>query len=405
MDRDLYYRSNRPTRRRSTKSVKKNLAYFKPFFFIIAVIFVLYLLISGIKGIINNHTGKLNNVATAFIVTGDAQVQPYGDGAFAPIVSGQKLLEGDRVQTLDNSRVVLEFFGHTKIRLDEGTDVTLRVIDNNKSEENVEVTVTAGQVWVNKDIADKPKSTLSVRSKYMDVKATGTIFAVKSGLPESVRVIDGEVFVDVIEGEGEKDKVEVLDSFSVGIGQEAVMDNVSYEQFKRRETASVLGPVDTDFKITQWYKWNISEDQNPSVYEVDASLKDVKQETQIVSENPVVLTEDEVSFDDLDSISMDAPVVTSPRQGMVITEDTIEIGGNAPDGAQQIVVTSYEEGSANPYILKGFEPGDSTWLYVAAYQNGAGNMTLGENRYEVMAIDESGKESKKSVLIFYYNPE
>ena len=88
-----------------------------------------------------------------------------------------------------------------------------------------------------------------------------------------------------------------------------------------------------------------------------------------------------------------------------ITEDTIEIGGNAPDGAQQIVVTSYEEGSANPYILKGFEPGDSTWLYVAAYQNGAGNMTLGENRYEVMAIDESGKESKKSVLIFYYNPE
>lgn len=380
------------------------MSYLKPFFVIIAVIFVFYLLISAVRGIINNHTGKLDNVATAFVVTGDAQVQPYGDGEFAPILSGQKLLEGDRIQTLDNSRVVLQFFGHTKVRLDEGSDVTLRVIDNNKSEENVEITVSAGQVWVNKDIADKPKSTLSVRSKYMDVKATGTVFAVKSGLPESVRVIDGEVFVDVIGGENEQ-KPEVLDSFSVGIGQEAVMDNTAYEQFQRRETASVLGPIDTDFKITQWYKWNVSEDENPTVYEVDSSLREDRDETEIVSENPVVLGEDDLSFDDLDSASMDAPQVTSPRQGMVITEESVEIGGNAPDGAQQIVVTSYEDGVPNPYILKGFEPGDSTWLYVAAYQNGAGNMALGENRYEIMAIDEDGKESKKSVLVFYYNPE
>jgi hypothetical protein len=403
MDRDLYYRSNRPTRRRSTKSVKKNLSYLKPFFFIIFIIFVFYLLISGVRGIINNSSGKLDNVATAFLVTGDAQVRPFGEGEFGPMISGQKLLEGDRLQTLDNSRVMLEFFGHTKVRLDEGSDVTIRTIDNNKTEENVEITVTAGQVWVNKGIADKPKSTMSVRSNYMDVKATGTIFAVKSGLPESVRVIDGEVFVDVIEvGE---EKPEVLDSFSVGIGQEAVMNNVAYEQFQRRETASVLGPVDTDFKITQWYKWNISEDQNPTVYEVDASLKNDRPETEIVSENPVVLTEDEVSFDDLDSVSMDAPEVSSPRQGMVITEESVEIGGRAPEGAQQIVVTSYEDGVANPYILKGFEPGDPTWLYIAAYQNGQGNMTLGENRYEIMAIDEDGKESKKAVLVFYYNPE
>jgi hypothetical protein len=351
----------------------------------------------------HNSSGKLDNVATAFLVTGDAQVRPFGEGEFGPMISGQKLLEGDRLQTLDNSRVMLEFFGHTKVRLDEGSDVTIRTIDNNKTEENVEITVTAGQVWVNKGIADKPKSTMSVRSNYMDVKATGTIFAVKSGLPESVRVIDGEVFVDVIEvGE---EKPEVLDSFSVGIGQEAVMNNVAYEQFQRRETASVLGPVDTDFKITQWYKWNISEDQNPTVYEVDASLKNDRPETEIVSENPVVLTEDEVSFDDLDSVSMDAPEVSSPRQGMVITEESVEIGGRAPEGAQQIVVTSYEDGVANPYILKGFEPGDPTWLYIAAYQNGQGNMTLGENRYEIMAIDEDGKESKKAVLVFYYNPE
>jgi len=403
MNQNLYYRGQRRPRRRSNRSQKRNLKYLVPFFLIAIVLLVLYLAFTGIRGLIAGQAAKLNNVGTVYIDTGKAQVLSFGETNYTSVLSGQKILEGDRLQVLKNSKVVVEFFDTTRLRLDEGSDLIIKKVSNSKNEEEVKLSLGAGQIWVNKIVGDKPKSVLEIKSSYQNLKVSQANFAVKSGLPEYLRVLEGEVFVEILESI--EDKLNVLDSFTVGIGQEMLLTNQDYDMFKRRETPSVLGPIDTTFKITDWYKWNDSEDVNPTLYEVDPILKEGGSGQEIVSENPIDVIEDIEKEKAFDETKADAPKIVSPVEGAVETTGKIKISGVAPEGAEKIVVTSFEEDVPNPYILKGYVAGDKVWTYIAAYQNGDGNLVIGDNKFEVMAVNADGDESNVATLHFEFKPE
>jgi len=405
MNNNLYYRSHRKPRRRIVRNRKeRNFSYLVPFVLIIVVLAVVYFGVVGMKSLFNSRSNRLNNVATVYIVEGKGQVLSEGAAKYTNLLSGQTLLPGDRLQVLKDSRVVVEFFDTTVLRLNEGGDLLIEKIKSNSGEEEINLSLNAGEVWIQKLQSVKPKSTLELQLAYEKVKLSKGVLAVKSNLPEYIRVLEGEAFVDVLESLD--DKLNVLDSFSLVSAKESILTNQDYDMFKRRETPSILSDLDSKFKKEEWYKWNFKEDASPSVYEVDPILLEGGEGEEVSSDESVELSEDGELLDEVvDETKSEAPKVVSPGEDDIITTDLVKITGTAPLGAQQILVTSFEDEIPNPYILTGFKPGDRTWLFIAGYQDGEGNMLVGENKYEVLAINEAGEESQKSTLRFVFMPE
>jgi len=401
MDNNLYYRpGGRTTKRRSFRSRKKKLKYLYPLLLIVAIVLIIYLLFSFFKFLTNLNSGKFDNAATVYVVSGRAQMQSFREDEFIPVVSGQLLLEGDRIQTFDNSRVVLQFFNDTFVRLNEGTDLYIDELNNGKNEDTINLSVNAGEVWLNKPEPAKPKSVLAVKTNYLIVRTTGTVFNVRSGLPEAVQVVNGNVLVEVVENQEESGS---LDKIPVGVGQELVLDNQALDTFKRRETPSVLGAVTDEFENSQWYLWNTQEDTSPTEFEVDPALLDSETGTVIESEEPIEI--DPIEFEEMIEAKLPAPEVTTPAEGETLSADIIHIEGTTVSETEKIMVTSFEDGIPNPYVLTAYEPGDRTWRYIAAFEGGEGNLVVGENKFEVIAIDENGDESEKTTLVFNYIPE
>lgn len=390
---DMYYRSPVTSRRRSRRSKRNQMKFLTPLVFIFAIIIAIWLLMKLWGFLADLTNGNLDESAQIFIVDGKAQVESFGNEDFSPLFSGQVLLEGDRIRTLTDSRAVIKIFEDTEIRLDESTDLTLSLIEKSGDDYSVNVKVNAGDVWVNRRGEVDLKSNLVVASNYLSVTTSGTVFAIHSGLPEAVRIIDGQVLVDVVSIDGE-----TLDSINLGVGQELLLTADSLEAFMRRETPSVLDAVDASFQQSEWYEWNTEEDANPTEFAVDPAL-DGDSNVEIDDS-----TGDDTEVDEPVEVEpeIDAPVITSPVNRSTVSDETVYIEGSAPDGAEKIVVTSFEEGKAVPYVLKAFQPGDSTWRYIATYDSGDGNLVVGENTFEVVAIDAEGNESDAAKVVFTY---
>jgi hypothetical protein len=368
----------------------------KPLLYVLAII-VAFWLLAQIWGFFSGlFKSNLDSSAVVYVVDGKSQIKSFGNEDFAPVLTGQNLLEGDRVRTLTDSRAVIEFYDGVLLRMDAGTDVIIEAVEKGKGNNKISVKVNAGDVWVNKPVDTDTESTFITKTDYLTVSASDSTFALRSGLPESVRVVDNGVLVEIVEGE------QSLDQIEVSVGQELILTNDSYDAFVRRETPSVLDALDINFQQSSWYKFNIEEDASPTQFIADPALSDGSS-TTIESENPIDNSVDDI-VDNLEESSslLDSPVVTSPSFGSTQNAETIEIIGNAPVGSENIMVTSFEEGAPNPYVLKGYEAGDTTFRYIATYDEGNGNLVVGENRFEIVAIDANGDESPTTTLTFTY---
>ncbi len=402
----LYYRpTSQRFGRRTLKNKLKKFNFLLPFGVIIVMILLLFGLVKVWNFFADMKGTNFENSASVYVLEGaTAQKQTYGSSQFFPILSGDILLEGDSVRTLKDTRVVLKFFNDLVVRLDESTSVTVDFVENAKDEEKIEITVNTGNIWLNKPDSLKSSSDLVVRTNYLKANTVGTVFAVKSSLPESVRVIEGTVLVEVIDSTDGKE--DVLDQINVNPNQQMTMDNVAFNSFKQRETPRVLSAIDANFKKTNWYRWNLSEDENPSNYESDSALGDsglisVEDETLNDDDPADADPESTTEENDTEDSSKPKPVVTFPKANEVINTDTVTITGTVPAGTQKVVVNSFEDVTVSPYVLKGFKEGDTTFKYIAKYvPAGGGNLIVGENKFEIIAVDSEGQEGPKTTLRF-----
>lgn len=397
---NLYYRPAVRNSRRSLKSKSRFFKFLIPVGGILAVLFVFWLLMQ-IWGFFSNLKGTdFSTSATVYVAEGaSVQKQNYGTTQFLPVLSGEVVLEGDSIRTMQNTKAVVEFFNGLVVRLDESTSLTLSTLDNGKKEDTVELKVNAGTIWLNKPETVKTSSNLVVSTNYLKARTVGTIFSVKAGLPENVAVIDGTVLVEVIDSTD----ASVLDQVNVLTNQQIVLDNQAYESFKKRETPRVLSGLLDSFKDSDWYKWNLREDQNPTNFSTDSALtsnSDYLDQTSPLDSGDDLDSDSELDeLDELDDTPK--PEITFPKNGEVIESDTVELVGTVPTGTQAVVVSSFESGEANPYVLKGFKPGDATFKYIAKYiPDGSGNMIVGTNKFEVRSVDENGVESNAEKVTF-----
>ncbi len=394
---------------------KRPLDYLLPFLILISVGVIAVL---GFQLFMNY--GKQGKADVFFYVAeGKAKVLPYGNTDWDNAFSGTKLLLGDSLKSSFGSKVVLSFFNETLIRMGADTAVTLADVEKTSERETIVLNLDNGMLWVNgHKSAGAREASYEVRTKNMQVTATGTVFEVESDVAQIVRVFDGDVKVDVmIEVEG---KERVADTFSVGVGQQLFLDSAAIGAFEENKSPSLLSAVDDEFKTTAWYKWNVKEDNSPTDFSVAANTSVETDETTLTDEDAETDEEDtaadgentdEENADEEDTENntdeetddennpVSAPEITEP------IDTTTDVGklvikGTVGSNVTKVVVESEVGGKTDSYELSQFKEGDSIWSYNVSET--FGNIAKGDNTYRVYAYDKDGNKSSAAKIIITY---
>ena len=404
----------------SHRRQKRSLELLWPFLVIILIGVIVILLIQFVMTWMDQRQAELKNKVYFYLDEGTAQVLPWGDTEWTKAYD-QLVLEGDVIRTGPASQGVLTFFNDTTVRLDADRKLEIEKIDSSKDEDVIYLDLETGRAWMNVVDKDDPLRFV-VMTDNVRVTSFGTIFEVGLTDRESVRVMDGEVMVEVLENSSDREIV--LEQVKVGVGQQVEVTARDIQQIQARQPVSLLEAIDDVWKGTPWFLWNQAEDMNPTLrdpgaIEPDAVVEEpVAVEEEEVVESPVevsasidveeVVIEEEVIdeevFDALAPVvKISVPTVTPYTLTDEEAATTFSIRGTTSANTAKVTVTSYDtEGNASPYVLSHFKAGDTTWRYGAA--NEFGNLREGRNLYTVVSENASGVKST-SVEVIVNVPE
>jgi len=301
--------------------------------------------------------------------------------------------DGYSVLTSTNSSAVISLNSDLTFRLAPSSKFVL-----NHSSSVLDFNLDSGQVWVSNKFSPLDSPSISINTNYLTVDSNLASFNLKSSLPESVSVLSGNLLVSI------NDDISgtVLDQIKLDLGKQLTMDNDSYQLFKNRQVASVISTLQSNLIKSSWYKWNVSQDsqniyQPYSQFDLDflASLEpeieSVDLEEDVIDEELVVSLDPNVQ-----------PVISLPDVSEIQTGDRVIIEGSVPPNTAQVMVVSYDEQEPVPYILKEFKPESGKFKYYASYDPGRGNLLIGENKFDIVAIFADGSESPKTSVVFDY---
>ena len=205
-----------------------------------------------------------------YAVEGEAQIYPWGSENWQKAYSGTRILQGDALKTSKDSKVILEFFDGTKVRMGEDSEIVFEEIKSTGEQNEFIFTLRRGDMWVNKSVVEDVRTDVIVNMANIKITSIGTVFALTQGKEEKVRIVKGKVKVDVLKPED--DEVKVVDSFEVGVGQEAIFGAKEIREFREYKRPYVLEALSDEFKLSDWYKWNAGEDKNPTVFSSDPGV-------------------------------------------------------------------------------------------------------------------------------------
>jgi hypothetical protein len=310
---------------------------------------------------------------------------------------------------------VMSFYNGSMVRMNGDSKVELQKVEVDDEVDQVELDVDNGTIWVNLGAQENDYIKFMVETDHLRITSYGTIFEVSMTDRETVRVVDGEVLVEVVEMDGDREVV--LEQLKVGVGQQVDLTASDIEAIYARETVSMLEAIDDDWKSTAWYNWNLEEDADPSKYVLD-DVVDRGEETDTTTDEDVVDENDDdevVEGDDEDTV--EEPVVeeddadeddtttssvtpslelTSPDENPYTLKDgetSIAITGTASASVSEITVTSYDaDGNGYAYSLGQFSQGDASWRYNAA--EGYGNLREGRNLFSIVGETAEGYQSE-----------
>ena len=120
--------------------------YFFPFLIFIVI---------GLMGVLGFRLyayfyGDFQEETLVYVVEGEAQMKLWGNEDFTKAYSGTKILQGDEVYTIRDSKVVVEFFNGTRVRMSGDTHLVFDEIYRDGSEVDIRLVLKKGEVWVNR---------------------------------------------------------------------------------------------------------------------------------------------------------------------------------------------------------------------------------------------------------------
>lgn len=405
-------------RRPQVRRQKRSMEYLWPFLLIIFGGIILVLVIQFAWSFLDQREVDLKNKIYFDLDGGGAEILPWGQTEWTKAYDNQLVLEGDMLSMERESRGTLEFYNKTHVRMDEETKVNVEAIDTDDDMDQIKLVLRSGTVWLNVDSESDDSMQMVVMTDNLRITSYGTIFEVGLTDRETVRVLEGEVLVEVLEPDS--DRGVVLEQMKVGVGQEIEVTSSDMATMVERQPVSLLAALSDEWKITDWYTWNtdederllagVTDDEQDNVADDHSSAQtiatvtlegELPDEEEVVTEEETITEEEEVNEDqDLTPpvVKVSIPVV-SPRT-LSEEDDDIPyfISGTASANTASITVTSYSVGgAASPYTLQHFDAGDATWRYGAS--NTYGNLREGRNMFTVMATSEAGVKSEPIEVI------
>ena len=359
-----------------------------------------------------------------YVAEGTAKLLPYGKAEWDNAYSGTKLLLGYSLKTSKIGKSVIQFYNSTVARLGDDTSVTLTDLSKTFDNEKIVLNLNNGYLWMHgKKSSDVKEAGYEVRTPHMKVKATGTVFEVENGATEVVRVFEGAVSVDVIVTNNDKERV--ADTINVGVGQEMVLDEATIKAFEQSQSPSVLKAVSDQFKSSEWYLFNIGEDNSPTNYADKASQEAAVPGTNKALGTSLIISTQQGGLQEGTALSgtqvlqngsastselanqppesnFGAPVILKPDAGSTVEKgQKTTISGTVGKDTVKVVVEQVINGVKDVYTLGKYKKGSTDWSYNVS--EALGNLKAGDNTFSFYAVDAKGTKSENAEITINYN--
>ncbi|MFA6991801.1 MAG: hypothetical protein WC269_00760, partial [Candidatus Gracilibacteria bacterium] len=312
------------------------------------------------------------------------------------------------------AKVIVEFFDGTILRLKGGSDIAFEKMQTSGEESSVGLILVDGDMWVNKVYENAVQSNFSVEAGGIVVgSGNDVVFEVSKGADVAVRGVQGKnISVNVLDKNGDK----VVETESIGIGQEMVVTDKALEKYWQYQSPSIVSAINDEFKMSEWYLWNKQEDEKPTEFEKSADLVKVEPEKIAANEDAEeagieVGAEGDADADadvgddtvtTSETVDPLTPVLVSVANQVKPNEDGFFVVESRVATISGTVINTAAKISVNDYVLTKFKTGDTTWNYYANADFGF--MKPGENVYEIYASDAEGKKGGKLEVKILYKP-
>lgn len=366
------------------------------------------------------------------MIEGSAQMKAWGTESFFNLNADSVIMQGDRIRSSAEAKFIVEFFDGTLMRIGGNADIGFDVIDDMGDVPNVDLHLYAGDVWFNMMNITSGDSDVVVTMNNVVVKSNNaSVFELENQGDQIVRVIavsqnDG-LIVDIMDESGAK----VVESENIGVGQEINFKSDVLKAYWAHQSPTVLSALADDFKQSDWYLWNIKEDDSPTIFEKTigpGGMGLIKVSPQAIEPSPTLVTPDAGATILPDGTVVPAttdatkPLVTTPVAPVNPAESTTvskpEItavaGGVKPDANGVYKVTSRvttlsgtikgaDKVVVNGYTLTKFTAGSTSWSYFANADFDL--MKPGDNTYEIYGVDANGKKGESLIVKVFYTPQ
>ncbi len=395
-----------------------------PYLIIICVAIILVLVFNLWRAI---TASDFKEDAYMHVVDGSVQMKAWGTDSYFDLTVDALVMEGDEIRSSANAKVIIEFFDGTIMRMDGNTHVVFKSIEDDDGDPTIMVDLLEGNVWFNKVYKSTEDNDLQINlDNIVVISNEASVFAVADDFgAQSARVLgvfdDKGLLIEVLNEDVEK----VIEEESLGVGQEIVFTDKILEKYWAYQSPTVISALSDEFKISDWYTWNLAEDETPTEFQKYVSsenvgLQQVEPEVVVEPEEGLIPADSVVIVDEESTESEE-----SPEEEVVEEEESIDLGPlgtpavTTVSGGTQIdeggfynvtgnpaVITGSISGAAklivNSYTLTKFNPGDTSWTYYANADYDL--MQEGENIYEVYAVDAEGNKSEIITVKVRYSP-
>ena len=400
-----------------------------PYLIIICVAIILVLIFNLWRAVTGSD---FNEDAYMHVVDGSVQMKPWGTDSYFDLTVDALVMEGDELRTSASGNVIVEFFDGTLMRMNGSTHVVFDTIKEDGGDKEIIIDLLEGDLWFNQIY--KSTETTDVQINLANAKVLSneaTVFAVGNHPDDQSSrvfgVFDNEgLTVEIINIDNEK----AIEKESLGVGQEIVLTNKVLEKYYAYQSPTVISALSDDFKKSNWYLWNLAEDEAPTEFQKYVSsdnvgLQQVKPEVIVEPDKGLMPVEEVVIGEEDNSEKVDDSIEEDSKEDVIEEEVVVDLGplgvpaitsvsgGNQVDdggfynvtGNPATIVGSISGAAkviVNNFTLTKFKPGDTTWTYYANADYDL--MKEGDNIYEVYAVDAEGTKSEVVTFKVRYTP-
>ncbi len=367
----MYYK--RPAR-------KSIVSYFLPFL-VIGLIFAG--VVFGWRALnnvfIDSNKNTFNEKVFLSIESGSAKAMTVGKSEWQNAPDKIYLYRGEKLKTGSDGRVTLTLFDQSIMRMNTETEVEFSTLKKKNDTYSIDIEIKKGSVWTKVERITNPDSAFSLTTDLLTIDTRGAVFALT--YPGTIYVTEGSVQVGV------KYDDNVIKTYTVGVGQQLVVDKETIGSIKRGDDVDVIFALSDTFKKTNWYRWNIKKDGAISAFEES----DLSDETPSEEDTDTSVTEGEKTTDTSDEIANIGRLVyvTKPSANFETNKSSLTVEGKFDEEKIQAV---YVDGK------KASDLGEGKWKITGV------KLTLeGENDFEIEAEDLSGSRKKVDTLTVIYD--